>query len=80
MEPASQQMQRCLPSYIKAESRAGRMGQELIAVAAEGDRGRQYCPPTTSDTAAADSGAATVEARGGAPRTRGSAFVCNRMA
>ena len=42
-----------LASYIKAESRAGRMGQELIAVAAEGDRGRRYCAPTPSDTAAA---------------------------
>ena len=40
-------------SYIKAESCAGRMGQELIAVVAEGDRGRRYCEPSPSDAATA---------------------------
>ena len=40
-------------SYIKAESRAGRVGQELIAVVAEGERGRQYCSPKRSDSAPA---------------------------
>ena len=40
-------------SYIKAESCAGRMGHELIAVVAEGKRGRQYCSPTPSDSASA---------------------------
>ena len=40
-------------SYIKAESRAGRMGQHLIAVVAEGDRGRVYCSPTPSERVAA---------------------------
>ena len=39
-------------SYIKAESRAGRLGHELIAVVAKGERGRQYAAPTPSDSAA----------------------------
>ena len=44
---------RCLMSdapipgdYIKAEGRAGRMGARLMAIVAEGDRGRVYLPPT----------------------------------
>ena len=37
-----------LASYIKAESRAGRMGQVLLAVVAEGRPGRAYCSPSTS--------------------------------
>ena len=40
-------------SYIKTESHAGRMGRALIAVVAEGNRGRRYCPPTPADTTAA---------------------------
>ena len=32
--------------YIKAEGKAGRMGARLMAVVAEGDRGRVYLPPT----------------------------------
>ena len=35
-------------SYIKAECSAGRMGQELLAVVAEGFRAREYCSPGTS--------------------------------
>jgi len=31
--------------YIKAEGVAGRLGETLIAVVAEGDRGRSYCSP-----------------------------------
>lgn len=31
--------------YIKAESRAGRMGARLMAMVAEGPRGRVYLPP-----------------------------------
>ena len=42
-------------SYIKAESRAGRMRQELIAVVAAGERGRNFLPPTPSDAASASS-------------------------
>lgn len=33
------------PDYIKAEGIAGRMGARLMAVVAEGDRGRFYLPP-----------------------------------
>ena len=42
-------------SYIKAESRSGRMGQELIAVVVEGQSGRRYCPPTSAGAASAPS-------------------------
>jgi putative DNA methylase len=34
------------PSYIKAEAMAGRMGQKLMAIVAEGTRGRVYLTPT----------------------------------
>jgi putative DNA methylase len=44
---------RCLMSgtpivgdYIKAEGRAGRMGARMMAIVAEGNRGRVYLPPT----------------------------------
>src|SRR5690606_30023334 len=32
--------------YIKAEGKAGRMGARLMAIVAEGYRGRVYLPPT----------------------------------
>jgi putative DNA methylase len=32
--------------YIKIEGKAGRMGARMMAIAAEGDRGRIYLPPT----------------------------------
>ena len=32
--------------YIKAEGKAGRMGARMMAIVAEGDRGRVYLPPT----------------------------------
>ncbi|RMD63416.1 DUF1156 domain-containing protein, partial [Candidatus Parcubacteria bacterium] len=34
------------PKYIKAEGKAGRMGVRLMAIVAEGNRGRVYLPPT----------------------------------
>ena len=34
-------------NYIKAEGRAGRMGSRLMAIVAEGVRGRVYLPPTS---------------------------------
>ena len=40
--------------YIKSESRAGRMGQQLMAVVAEGKRGRLYAPATANDDTAAN--------------------------
>ena len=39
--------------YIKSESRAGRMSQQLLAIVAEGDRGRTYCVPSEADERAA---------------------------
>ena len=51
---------RCLMSgtpiagdYIKAEGKAGRMGARLMAIVAEGDRGRVYLPPTAGHETAA---------------------------
>ena len=51
---------RCLMSgvpisgdYIKAEGRAGRMGARLMAIVAEGARGRVYLSPTAEQEAAA---------------------------
>lgn len=40
-------------SHIKAEGKAGRMGQQLMAVVAEGHRGRKYLEATEEDIAAA---------------------------
>ena len=37
-------------SYIKAESHAGRMGHELIAVVADAELGRQYLVPTPPES------------------------------
>jgi len=39
--------------YIKAEGKAGRMGARMMAIVAEGDRGRVYLGPTTEQEAAA---------------------------
>jgi putative DNA methylase len=39
--------------YIKAEGRAGRMGARLMAIVAEGDRGRVYLAPTPEHEATA---------------------------
>jgi len=39
--------------YIKAEGKAGRMGARLMAIVAEGDRGRIYLAPTAEHEAAA---------------------------
>jgi putative DNA methylase len=39
--------------YIKAEGRAGRMGARLMAIAAEGERGRVYLAPAPEQEAAA---------------------------
>ncbi|MCY4163396.1 MAG: DUF1156 domain-containing protein [bacterium] len=40
--------------YIKAESRAGRMGQQLMAVVAEGASGRSYLPVRAEEAEAAE--------------------------
>jgi putative DNA methylase len=39
--------------YLRSESRAGRMGARLMAIVAEGERGRVYLPPTPEHEAAA---------------------------
>jgi len=39
--------------YIKAEGKAGRMGARLMAIVAEGERGRVYVAPTPEQDAAA---------------------------
>ncbi len=40
--------------YIKAEGKAGRMGTRLMAIVAEGERGRVYLSPTPEHEAAAN--------------------------
>lgn len=42
-------------NYIRAEGQAGRMGQKLMAVVAEGTRGRLYLSPTNDQAAIAGS-------------------------
>ncbi len=39
--------------YIKGEGKAGRMGARLMAIVAEGERGRVYLPPTSDHEAVA---------------------------
>lgn len=41
-------------NYIRAESRAGRMGAQLMAVVAEGGRGRLYVSPSDAQIEASD--------------------------
>ena len=41
------------PAYIKSEGMAGRMGARLMAIVAEGERGRVYLAPTHEHEAAA---------------------------
>ncbi|MCC7256723.1 MAG: DUF1156 domain-containing protein [Dokdonella sp.] len=43
------------PSYIYAEANAGRMGQRLMAIVAEGKRGRVYLSPTDAVQVIAES-------------------------
>jgi putative DNA methylase len=35
-------------NYVREQGRAGRMGSQLIAIVAEGERGRLYLPPTAA--------------------------------
>ena len=41
-------------TYIRGEGKAGRMGQQLMAVAAEGQRGRKYLEASVAHVAAAE--------------------------
>ena len=63
--------------YIKSESRAGRMGQQLIAVVAEGERGRQYCSGGSVDADAAICGGPAWKPQGRNPKklTGGTVYV-----
>ena len=63
--------------YIKSESRAGRMGQQLMAVVAEGERGRVYVPATAHHVAAANCEEPTWKPEGRNPEklTGGTVFV-----
>lgn len=40
--------------YIRAEGRAHHMGAKLMAIVAEGKRGRYYCPPSVGQASIAD--------------------------
>ncbi|GMV46860.1 MAG: hypothetical protein AMXMBFR66_22580 [Pseudomonadota bacterium] len=53
--------------YIKAEGRAGRMGARLMAIVAEGDRGRVYLAPAQEHEAAARSAVPTWKPEGDIP-------------
>ena len=74
---------RCLMSgtpiagdYIKAEGKAGRMGARLMAIVAEGERGRVYLPPTPEMEAVARAGEAGVEAGGRDAPAGAQDFAC----
>ena len=47
-------------NYIKAEGKAGRMGARMMAIVAEGDRGRVYLAPTPEHVRAAQTAAPDV--------------------
>lgn len=53
--------------YIKSEGQAGRMGQRLMAVVAEGHRGRIYLSPTSAMEATANSAQPTWQPEGAVP-------------
>lgn len=63
--------------YIKAESSAGRLGSQLIAVVGEGPQGRQYCDPSRADSEAASTGEPRWKPVGRNPEklTGGTVFV-----
>jgi len=53
--------------YIKAEGQAGRMGARMLAIVAEGSRGRVYLPPTAEHEAIARSAQPTWKPEGDVP-------------
>jgi putative DNA methylase len=53
--------------YIKAEGQAGRMGARLLAIVAEGDRGRVYLSPTDEMQRIAESAQPTWKPDGDVP-------------
>jgi putative DNA methylase len=54
--------------HIKAEGMAGRMGARLMAIVAEGDRGRVYLTPTSEQEAAALEATPTWKPEGEIPK------------
>ncbi len=54
--------------YIKAEGKAGRMGARLMAIVAEGDRGRVYLAPTPEMEAVALTAQPTWKPEGDIPK------------
>jgi putative DNA methylase len=50
--------------YIDAEAQAGRMAERLMAIVAEGTRGRAYLPPTFDHASAADAASKIVAKHG----------------
>ena len=48
--------------YIRSEAKAGRMGARLMAIVAEGERGRVYLSPTPEMEAVAQQAKPDVEA------------------
>ncbi|SVC08098.1 uncharacterized protein METZ01_LOCUS260952, partial [marine metagenome] len=63
--------------YIKAQSRSGLMGQQLIAVVGEGQSGRGYYTPSDRDSEAAHSGEPPWKPEGRNPEklTGGTVFI-----
>ncbi len=55
------------PQYIKAEGKAGHMGARLMAIVAEGDRGRVYLAPTPEMEAVALTAQPTWKPEGALP-------------
>jgi len=61
--------------YIKAEGQAGRMGARMLAIVAEGPRGRVYLPPTAEHEAIARSAQPTWKPEIDIPPDRRSMFT-----
>ncbi len=61
--------------YIKAEGKAGRMGARLMAIVAEGDRGRVYLSPTKEHEAVASQATPEWEPDVAIPPDRRSMFT-----
>jgi putative DNA methylase len=62
-------------NYIKAEGQAGRMGAQMLAIVAEGSRGRVYLPPTAEHEAIARSAQPTWKPEIDIPPDRRSMFT-----
>ncbi len=54
-------------NHIRSEGRAGRLGSQLMAVVAEGNRQRVYLPPTNAHVAAAEVGVVADPPEGDLP-------------